>query len=292
MAMAYDLDIQLKELAEISSEYLDWFALLNQAVFYPDHPHESITTPQSFDRWIGESKGRGGVDEHSLDTLVRRHAELLTAATQILQHTQNTGKHPDFEVFDAFAQSFKNFMDKIRNIEKDIVLGSSGLDSLTGLRLPAVMQSDLEKEMQRLSRQGRPFSVALLKIDAFDALVEKNGKEKGEASIKAIAGLIKRSVRPFDDAYYIGDAQFVLSLKQADAAGGVKALERLKELQEQEGMRDIPLSCCVAEPVEGDRFEDLIENLKKDLKHAQKSGDSVLQYFEMSPLERFVTQQS
>ena len=50
----------------------------------------------------------------------------------------------------------------------------------------------------------------------------------------------------------------------------------------------LSMSCCIAQPVQGDDVDELINNLKKDLAKIDRQAGTVLEYYEVSPLQRYV----
>jgi hypothetical protein len=114
--------------------------------------------------------------------------------------------------------------------------------------------------------------------------------------VKTVAELVKKCMRSFDDAYHF-NGTFVLSLKQTGTSGGVRALKRLKaDLDKSratysvQGVKhEISLSSCIGEPNEAEDVTAFIENLKKDLNLYQTDkGGAVVEYTELSPLQRFI----
>ena len=142
----------------------------------------------------------------------------------------------------------------------------------------------------------------MVKVDNYELIAQLPTPEEVRGYIKLVADLIKLSLRSFDDAYYMGKDEFVLCLKQADVTGGVSALERLrKELETQDvalksaSGEIVPLSvsCCIAEPLGDDNVEELIRNLRLDLQDTgYKKSDTVLEYHELSPLQRYMQEDS
>jgi diguanylate cyclase (GGDEF)-like protein len=150
--------------------------------------------------------------------------------------------------------------------------------------------------MERLSRHGQSFSLALVVIDDFDEILKALGRDEADQVIKRAAGFVRTSLRSFDGAYNMGHGEFVLSLKQASISGGQKALERLRDELEKSDVtyridtqyKKITMSCCVAEPLPDDDLHLLLGNLRADLGMQEKEAGTVLTYFEMSPLQQFV----
>ena len=138
----------------------------------------------------------------------------------------------------------------------------------------------------------------LIKLDLFTDISKAAVEDEADGHIKLLSGLIKISIRSFDDAYYLDHGVFALCLKQADITGGFSALERLrKELEHQQitvvlpggQEKSLSMSCCIAEPVIGDKVDELMANLSKDLAESDmENTDTVLKYRELSALERYV----
>ena len=177
-------------------------------------------------------------------------------------------------------------------------MDGSGYDALTSLRSKSMLLPDIQREFDRLMRQGKKFCVAMACIDRFDVIEGSVSSVEAEGYVKLVASLIKLSIRSFDDAYYVGDGRFALCLKQAEVSGGITALERLRRelerqnisLVTQSGEKSLlSMSCCIAEPVEGDDMRELVKNLRLDLESStQGEVDTVLRYNELSPLQRFI----
>ena len=207
-------------------------------------------------------------------------------------------KKPEYKQFRELITLFEEFTFQVRRLEKDFLIDGSGFDLLTGLRNKALLVPDVFREMDRLARQGKSFCLALACIDRFDGILKASPKDESDGYIKLLASLIKLSVRSFDDAYYMGDGVFALCLKQTDINGGFSAFERLrKELEYQKIViqsengekKPLSMSCCIAEPVNGDDVDDLIQSLSDDLVGSEDDNvDSVLRYRELSALERYV----
>ncbi|MFK7839130.1 MAG: diguanylate cyclase [Bdellovibrionales bacterium] len=299
MPLDYDnVDDHLKELTEISAEMLDWFLIVTKRILFVEDQKDaqSFSRPVSYMAWYDEIAKTQTVDEDLLNTLNTRYERLLNLSDKLINQHLKFQKPTEFSEYEEFSRFFEAFMDSLRRVEKEIVLDKSGLDAETGLRKKSILKKDLDREMQRLARQGKPFSLALVRLDNFDEITECEGEQLPNY-LKHIADLIKKSMRSFDDAYRTGPSEFVLSLKQADVTGGIRALERLKELlegcrykfhSEKLDYKKASLSCSVAEPVPNDNLEALLKNMREDLDSSDKDDDSVLEYYELSPLQRFI----
>lgn len=300
MPLDYDLDTRLKDLLGALDEYTEWYAHFVREIFYPEIAESNVRLlrPEALRVWLAEAlEDKKAIPEEFAERLTTLENDLGAKAEAILKTVKSRKEKPSFLEFDSLSILFEEFTHNIRRLQQDLLRENSGLDPMTGLRNTASLDIDLRREMERLARQGRPFSLALVRIDNLDTIAKQAGVPRAEQVIYNVADMIKKSLRSFDDAYRITDNEFILSLKQADIRGGLRALERLRlELErksvvyDEKGNKTNPmtLSCCVAEPVPGEHTQDLIDNLRADLQGADKNENIILEYHEMSPLQRFV----
>lgn len=231
----------------------------------------------------------------------RRFNRLTEIQAEVLDLRKNDNKA-------AFSKKFETFFGELRALERDCILEDAGLDYVTGLKSSKFLVRDIERQMQRLSREGQSFCVALVAIDHYSDSIESFGVSGEFNYSKAVAKLLKKSIRSFDVGYRTGGGEFVLLLKQADIGGGIAALKRLREFLEAEnltlstnaGEQPLRLSSCVTEPVPQEHANELIDNLRKDLERQNNSNEgvdsgdaqsgNVLKYHEVSALERYVNE--
>ncbi|GJL84629.1 MAG: hypothetical protein DHS20C02_04040 [Micavibrio sp.] len=293
MPLEYDLDRKLKELTPAMREHVAWFDAVISKVFYSESV--DIKQPQYFSTWLEEMQGREILEVESLKGLQEMHDNLCDAGNALVD-AASSGQKPDQDLFKSLTSLFEEFLNQLVKLERECLLENTGIDPLTGLRSRRALVRDLKKELDRFARNGRQFTVAIARIDEYPKIMDAFGEEKSKEYMMLVADLIKKSMRAFDDAYVFEDDKFVLCLKQSEVQGGLAALERLRhELEEEDviinlGDSKMPLtmSCCVAEPQPDEKVDELLLNLKNDLEGTDHEGDKVLQYYEISPLERYV----
>ena len=293
------INLELDTFGPILQEHGQWFHDLLEHLFYPGEYGADceLEHPTSFAQWVVSVNRDKAVRPEIVERLSALHTDLTSKATSLCENVKQTQEKPEYKKFKELVTLFEEFVFHVRRVEKELLVEESGFDSSTGLRSKTMLNKDVSIEMERLARQGKSFCLALARIDHFDNIIKIAQKSETNGYIKLVASLIKISIRSFDDAYYMEDGVFVLSLKQADITGGFSALERLrKELEFQkisvkildDQEKPLSMSCCIAEPVIGDDVDELMNNLSEDLAELDmENTDTVLKYRELSALERY-----
>jgi len=271
--------------ATILDDYIQWYMQVSTAVAYPNDAsvEDDLSSPNSFLDWVNASMEKGSLLADVLDNLVGLYTDLL-ASSEILIQTVSDHKKPDYQDYLDFKNLFDAFTGRLRRLERDSAAEGAGMDEKTGLRSQKVMEDDLKKEIERVARQGSPFSLVLTRIDNYLSFEDK------DSVIELTVDNIKKCMRTFDDAYYMDDGVFLLSLKQADMIGAQAATTRLQNfIKTDEKNRDeVTLSYCMSEPVSGDEIDELVNNMKADLESYDDEEDVVLKFIELSPLQRYI----
>ncbi len=299
MALSYEIDSKLRALAPILDQHAEWYNRVMRAIFYPERAGEKFEPPQSFAAWLNDAAQDDFVGKATIEKLRKMHTELYETGGDLMHDAKATGGRPDFKVYDEFVNLYDDLVYQLRRLEHDAVQADTGLDVGTGLRSKKAMIIDLEREMERRSRRGKPFTLALAKIDNYEQIRGLVTEERHREIIAAVARVIKKCIRSFDDAYRSGDGEFVMCLKHSDIAGGTAATTRLRRYLEEENISiqddkgrpfQLTMSSCVAEPLPGDSLDDLMRNMRTDLArfHVAVPGSTSLEYFEQSALSRYV----
>jgi diguanylate cyclase (GGDEF)-like protein len=110
-------------------------------------------------------------------------------------------------------------------------------DHLTGLANRRRFERQLEREVTRTLRYGRPFCLLLLDIDEFKLVNDTHGHETGDEAIRRLAKTLQAGTRGIDSAARIGGEEFAVLLTETSFDGGAEVAERLRQAIKQE---DIP----------------------------------------------------
>jgi diguanylate cyclase len=290
MALEYKSNNALDLITPVLDEYVVWYGKLVRAHF--SRSGEEVLMPEVFYEWHSRASDAKAVDGQILDRLLRIHQAMIGAADDFGLRSRMDEPYPLNE-FTELTKHYEEFIQSMRLVEREQALENSGIDEKTGLRSLSHMKEDLSREMERRSRRGNPFSIALVKMNEFDPEWKKND-EAFLLMIRQVSDQIKTVLRSFDDAYYLGDEYFLLSLKHADQIGAQAAANRLNVTVTEASIKkpnksgELSISAVLADPVQGDNIDQMIENMKKDVVDINEKG-TVVQFNEVSPLQRYIS---
>lgn len=262
------------QLSEIIEECQHWLTGVLSGLFYIK-TEQLKSFPKAYAEWFLQAEEAGVIPSQGLAQL-KRSAHAVSTALEAARATVP----PKQDQFAVFMEAFEDFMGRLTLIEKQAFLSDHGVDPQTGFKTSSSLIAELKKELDRRSRRGNPFSVAIVKID---------GEEKSdEPQLTIIAEAFRKCLRSFDDIYRSDDKEFVIGLKHSDTKGGIRFTERLKdELKILNA--DFTFSSCVAEPDPADDMVTFLDNMRADLAKITKAGQGqVIEFEELSPLQRYV----
>src|SRR5213594_2131782 len=103
------------------------------------------------------------------------------------------------------------------------------IDELTGVYNRPYFGRQLDREIARAYREGRPMSLVIGDLDNFKQLNDLYGYEAGNAVLREISQTLASSVRPFDTVARWGGEEFALILSAATTKAEAKEIcERLR----------------------------------------------------------------
>ncbi len=300
MSLGYrdDNEAKLKVLIPILDEYSEWYGRVIRQAFYPEvyGDPERARHPQTFHSWLENPEGTENIDEVALEKLKALADEMHAAAVTLIGAGQHADGNPNVELLDNFINLHDEFVALVRRIERDSLLADSGMDTLTGLRTEDVMMKDLQREMVRISRHGKPFCFSYCRIDGYGEFENMQPQTEVERVLRKVAENIKTCLRTYDDAYILRKGRFLLCLKHTEVEGALAAVDRLQRMLSEAdirfdpgtGERNLTMSFITAEPEQNEDISETISLITKDLDGMPGETSQSLQYFEVSPLQRYV----
>lgn len=106
---------------------------------------------------------------------------------------------------------------------------SATQDALTGLYTRRGFEQRLEIEFAMVRRHGMSSCLAVLDLDHFKEVNDREGHDAGDIVLCELARILKNNVRLGDLACRWGGEEFTLYVRQTDLSGGVALLERLRQ---------------------------------------------------------------
>lgn len=101
-------------------------------------------------------------------------------------------------------------------------------DGLTGIANRRFFEDSYQREWLNAQREQQPLTLILLDIDYFKQYNDHNGHLLGDACLKQIAQILKKSVsRPRDLVARFGGEEFVLILPDTSQASAIEVVERI-----------------------------------------------------------------
>jgi diguanylate cyclase (GGDEF)-like protein len=104
----------------------------------------------------------------------------------------------------------------------------SSRDPISGdLLTPRAFRAQLELDVQRAQRYGRPLTVALIDIDRFRYINLRHGYGAGDLVLGGVAATIGRCARSHDVACRMGGDEFAILFGETEAEGALDAVCRI-----------------------------------------------------------------
>ncbi len=143
-------------------------------------------------------------------------------------------------------------------------------DPLTGLNNRRGLDDTLASQLALMNRYQSPFSIAMLDIDHFKQVNDREGHLNGDRVLRQLSHLLEECVRETDLLARYGGEEFVIVMPQTDLAGACMLTERIR-YQVANRMK-ISVSGGVAAAGENDTAESLLGHADTALYSAKAAG--------------------
>ncbi len=111
---------------------------------------------------------------------------------------------------------------------RDALRGQAMADPLTALANRRQLESVLRVELAQAGRDGTAVSAIMLDIDHFKHFNDDFGHDAGDAVLRAVATVLKQSVRENDHPFRLGGEEFLMLLPGANAQHAVDRAEEIR----------------------------------------------------------------
>jgi diguanylate cyclase (GGDEF)-like protein len=152
------------------------------------------------------------------------------------------------------------------------------MDGLTGIHNKRYLVEQLDRELSRATRHGRPLSMVICDIDHFKLVNDEFGHLAGDYVLKEVAQLAKSRIRPDDVIARYGGEEIAIIVPETDLAGGVRIAEQLRAMIDDETFVfedeyiDVTISCGVAQLQPGWRAYEFVRAADMQLYEAKRAG--------------------
>ncbi len=200
--------------------------------------------------------------------------------------------------YEQLVMEYKQAKEQAERLAKELGEANGRLremafkDGLTGLFNHRYFQESMDRELGRALRYGRPLALVLFDIDHFKKVNDTYGHPAGDAVLRDLADLARKTVRSSDMVARYGGEEFAIILPETDRKGAGILADRLRQLIEgmtiEAGGKSIrvTISAGVAayEPgAEGGEKSKLIGAADKALYNSKSSGRNRITVVQFNP---------
>lgn len=143
---------------------------------------------------------------------------------------------------DRIIVSFIDISDR-RALERELAQ-QARTDGLTGLRNRRAFEEDINFEVARHRRSGRPLSLVIADLDHFKRINDTWGHGIGDSVLRTFAEICRRSVREGDIACRFGGEEFAILLPDTELGTAAAIADRLR-VESQDASVSLPGSAAV-----------------------------------------------
>jgi diguanylate cyclase (GGDEF)-like protein len=152
------------------------------------------------------------------------------------------------------------------------------IDPVSGLFNRRYFHARLEEELERSVRQQTPVALLMIDMDDFKRINDQYGHPAGDAVIRQVSEIIRRSVRLFDICTRFGGEEFAVLMPAADPVNALRVAERIRQhiARHQpvgEGLEALKLTVSIGMAVATSRSaQELIDAADRTLYRAKRAG--------------------
>ncbi|MDW5417997.1 diguanylate cyclase [Iodobacter sp. CM08] len=164
-------------------------------------------------------------------------------------------------------------------------------DGMTGLFNSRHFYENIEKELERARRYGRPLSLLLMDIDNFKKVNDQYGHLEGDKVLQSLAMVIRGCLREMDSAYRYGGEEFIVILPETRNADAINVAERLRQRFADQvhrpsagGIINCTVSIGVSQFVMGDDAKSLVKRADDGTYQAKHQGKNCVVLVEIKPI--------
>jgi diguanylate cyclase (GGDEF)-like protein len=128
----------------------------------------------------------------------------------------------ELDLLDLLAHHVASVLENARLFE------SATYEGLTGLLRREAILEQLDRELERALRYGRPLTVAMADLDHFKQVNDRHGHLAGDSLLRHIASVLAGGLRATDWIGRYGGEEFLLVLPETSMAGAAAVAEKIR----------------------------------------------------------------
>lgn len=173
------------------------------------------------------------------------------------------------------AAQLSSAYDELReHLSRLLTFAECRMDPLTGVANRRALDEHLTLLFGMLSRNDRPFTIAIFSVDQFQQVNDQQGTTSGEKVLYEVANLFRQTVRETDFVARCGGEEFVVVMPKTRLFGGSAFGERLRSLVEQKLSFTVSGGTTEANPQ--DTSQTLLARADSALYSAKAAGRNVV----------------
>jgi diguanylate cyclase (GGDEF)-like protein len=205
-----------------------WALEAHNLLLHGDATRPSNEQECDFGRWYANASARSELKDSALFTAIPSRHRSMHLAANAMWEARRSGRALPVAAYRLFHESIRRFNEVVQKLERHLWTEVCLIDPLTGLRNRTLMMAELNDELQRAERDGRPCSIGLFDIDDFKALNDRYGHVIGDRMLVIAADRVLRRLRTYDRAYRYGGEEFLICLPDTDLNQAGAIAERLR----------------------------------------------------------------
>ena len=208
----------------------------------------------------------------SLASAVREMVEESRTVQSLVQQTRNRLQQEHSKAGEL-SQRVVELEAQMRQLADEV-----STDQLTQIANRRGLLQAFDAERARLARSGTSLCVGLLDIDNFKRLNDELGHAVGDTALKALAGVVCKTLRPTDHVARYGGEEFVVLLPDTPVDEGQQILTRLQRsltgglFMHEDKQVFVTFSAGVTLYRADEPLEDALERADQALYEAKRTG--------------------
>jgi len=175
--------------------------------------------------------------------------------------------------FQGAVITFRDITERLKTEQE--LQHKASFDSLTSIYNRLKFEELLEHAMLEANRYRRPLSLAMFDIDHFKLINDAHGHQAGDAVLREISALTKKTLRDVDSVARWGGEEFMILAPETTLDGIARVAEKIRDViasNHFSGIEQVTISFGVAQFKYHESEDDLLKRIDDALYTAKQLG--------------------